>query len=186
MSHRRLAVSPTPYDIGIERQKNNPMLKTHKIALDPNNVQATQFAQHCGYARVAYNHALADFKQGLTAGDWRSHIDLCRRFNAIKHEQYDWCGEMSQNASKHAIYNNLNNAIGRWKSGQNRFPKFKKRSHGQSYQADSGRGTTAVVGRRIKFPKLVGSVYVNPYASTAQSVRWLYPRLHIVGSLLSL
>ena len=39
------------------------MLKTHKIALDPNNVQATQFAQHCGYARVAYNHALVDFKQ---------------------------------------------------------------------------------------------------------------------------
>ena len=171
MSHRRLAVSPTPYDIGIERQKNNPMLKTHKIALDPNNVQATQCAQHCGYARVAYNHALADFKQGLTEGDWRSHIDLCRRFNAIKHEQYDWCGEMSQNASKHAIYNNLNNAIGRWKSGQNRFPKFKKRSHGQSYQADSGRGTTPVVGRRIKFPKLVGSACVNPYASTAQSVR---------------
>ena len=154
MSHRRLAVSPTPYDIGIKRQKDNPMLKTHKIALDPNNVQATQFAQHCGYARVAYNHALADFKQGLAEGNWRSHIDLCRRFNAIKHEQYDWCGEMSQNASKHAIYNNLNNAIGRWKSGQNRFPKFKKRSHGQSYQADSGRGTTPVVGRRIKLPKI--------------------------------
>ena len=63
MSHRRLAVSSTPYDIGIERQKDNPMLKTHKIALDPNNVQATQFAQHYGYARVAYNHALADFNK---------------------------------------------------------------------------------------------------------------------------
>ena len=44
------------------------MLKAHKIALNPNNVQATQFAQHCGYARVAYNHALADFKAGLTKG----------------------------------------------------------------------------------------------------------------------
>ena len=65
------------------------MLKTHKIALDPNNVQATQFAQHCGYARVAYNYALPDFKQGLNESDWRSHIDLCRRFNAIKREQYD-------------------------------------------------------------------------------------------------
>ena len=42
------------------------MLKTHKIALDPNNVQATQFAQHCGYARVAYNHVLADFKLDST------------------------------------------------------------------------------------------------------------------------
>ncbi len=130
------------------------MLKTHKIALKPNNIQATQFAQHCGYARVAYNYALADFKAGLDAGEWRSHTDLCRRFNVIKHEQYDWCGNMSQNASKHAIYDNLNDAIGRWKSGQNRFPKFKKRSHGLSYQADSGRGTITVEGKRIKLPKI--------------------------------
>ena len=54
------------------------MLKTHKIALDPNNVQATQFAQHCGYARVAYNHVLADFKFGLNAGKWHSHIELSK------------------------------------------------------------------------------------------------------------
>ena len=130
------------------------MLKTHKIALDPNNVQATQFAQHCGYARVAYNHALSDFKAGLDEGNWRSHIDLSRRFNTIKHEKYDWCGDMSQNTSKNAIYTNLKDAIECWKSGQNRFPKFKKRSHGQSYQADSGRGTIAVVGKRIKLPKI--------------------------------
>ena len=130
------------------------MLKTHKIALNPNNVQATQFAQHCGYARVAYNHALSDFKAGLDTGQWRSHIELCRRFNAIKYEQYDWCSEMSQNVSKNAIYTNLKDAIDRWQSGQNRFPKFKKRSHGQSYQADSGRGTITVVGQRIKLPKI--------------------------------
>ena len=130
------------------------MLKGHKIALNPNNLQATQFARHCGYARVAYNHALSDFKAGLTAGQWRSHIELCRRFNAVKHEQYDWCGDMSQNVSKNAIYTNLKDAIGCWQSGQNRSPKFKKRSHGQNYQADSGRGTITVVGRRIKLPKI--------------------------------
>ena len=87
-------------------------------------------------------------------GQWRSHVELCRRFNAIKHEQYDWCSEMSQNVSKNAIYTNLKDAIDRWQSGQNRFPKFKKRSHGQSYQADSGRGTITVVGQRIKLPKI--------------------------------
>ncbi len=130
------------------------MLKTHTIALAPNNVQATQFAQHCGYARVAYNHGLADFKTGLDEGVWHSHIDLCRRFNAIKHDTYDWCGDMSQNASKNAIYTNLNDAVKRWRSGQNRFPKFKKRAHSKSYQADSGRGTISVVGKRIKLPKI--------------------------------
>ena len=123
------------------------MLKTHKIALDPNNVQATQFAQHCGYARVAYNHALADFKAGLAKGNWHSHIDLQHRFNAVKYDQYPWAKDMSQTVSKCAIYNNLKEAICRWQSGQNRF-------HGRSYQAVAGKGETQVEGQRIKLPKI--------------------------------
>ena len=130
------------------------MLKTHKIALDPNNVQATQFAQHCGYARVAYNHALADFKAGLDAGQWRSHIELNKRFNSVKREAYEWCNELNQRAAHNAIYFNFHDAVKRWQSGQSRFPKFKKRSRGQSFQADAGRGTTIVEGQRIKLPKI--------------------------------
>ncbi|RKU13403.1 transposase [Candidatus Poribacteria bacterium] len=130
------------------------MLKTHKIALDPNNVQATQFAQHCGYARVAYNHVLADFKRGLNAGKWHSHIELNKRFNSVKHEQYEWCKALNQRAAHNAIYFNFQDAIRRWQSDQSRFPKFKKRSRGQSFQADAGRGTTIVEGHRIKLPKI--------------------------------
>ena len=130
------------------------MLKTHKIALDPNNVQATQFAQHCGYARVVYNHVLADFKDGLDNGQWRSHIELNRRFNAIKRDTYEWCDELSQNVVKNTVYHNFKNAIASWKSGQNKFPKFKKWSHGQSYRADSGQGTIPVADMRIKLPKI--------------------------------
>ena len=130
------------------------MLKTHKIALDPNNVQATQFAQHCGYARVAYNHVLADFKLGLNAGKWYSHIALNKRFNSVKHEQYEWCKALNQRAAHNAIYFNFQDAIRRWQSGQSRFPKFKRRSRGQRFQADAGRGTTIVEGHRIKLPKI--------------------------------
>ncbi len=162
------------------------MLKTHKIALDPNNVQTTQFAQHCGYARVAYNHVLADFKAGLAKGNWHSHIDLQHRFNAVKYDQYIYAKDMSQTVSKCAIYNNLKEAIYRWQLGQNRFPKFKNRFHGRSYQAVAGKGETQVEGQRIKFPKLVGSAYVNPFASWALSVRSLSPSMDTAGSLLSL
>ena len=130
------------------------MLKTHKIALDTNNVQATQFAQHCGYARVAYNHALADFKDGLANGEWRSHIELNKRFNSVKHETYEWCKELNQRAAHNAIYFNFQNAVKRWQSGESRFPKFKKRSRSQSFQADAGRGTTIIEGQRIKLPKI--------------------------------
>ena len=89
-------VSHIPSDMEKDRHKDNPMLKTHKIALNPNNVQATQFAQHCGYARVAYNHALSDFKAGLDTDQWRSHSELCKRFNAIKREQYITSGAILQ------------------------------------------------------------------------------------------
>ena len=130
------------------------MLKTHKIALDPNSVQATQFAQHCGYARVAYNHVLADFKQGLANGEWRSHIELNKRFNSVKREAYEWCTELNQRAAHNTIYFNFRDAVKQWQSGQSRFPKFKKRSKGQSFQADAGRGTTIVEGQRIKLPKM--------------------------------
>jgi putative transposase len=37
------------------------MLIAHKIALKPNNVQATYFARASGTARFAYNWALAEW-----------------------------------------------------------------------------------------------------------------------------
>ena len=52
------------------------MLRAHKITLDVNNRQATLLAQHAGYARVAYNHALADFKAGLDIGEFRNDKPL--------------------------------------------------------------------------------------------------------------
>ena len=60
------------------------MIRTHKIALDPTSKQARRPAQHAGYARVAYNHALADFKDGLDKGEWRTHYDLRPHWNQVK------------------------------------------------------------------------------------------------------
>ena len=42
------------------------MYKSQKIALKVNNEQGNYFAQQCGYARFAYNHALADFNAEKT------------------------------------------------------------------------------------------------------------------------
>ena len=42
-------------------------LKAHKIALRATEKQRSWFAQQCGYARVAYNYGLSDFKDGLSA-----------------------------------------------------------------------------------------------------------------------
>ena len=128
-------------------------LRTQKIALNPNKKQSTLMSQHAGYARVGYNFALSSFKVGLDQDEWRSHIDIKREFNAVKYDKFDWCKELSQNASKNAIHN-LGDAVTRWKKGQNKFPVYKNRSGKCSYQADNGEGTVEVHKKRINLPKI--------------------------------
>ena len=111
-------------------------------------------AQHCGYARVAFNFALSSFKVGLDKDEWHTYQDIKIEFNAVKREKYTWCdGNLSQNASKNAIHN-FGDAVKRWKNGQNRFPVYKKRSDRISYQADNGVGTVKVEKKRIDLPKI--------------------------------
>ena len=134
-------------------KRKNPLLRSQKISLNPNNKQATLMAQHAGYARVAFNFGLSSFKAGLDADEWRTYQDIKREFNAVKRDQFAWCDGLSQNASKNAIHN-LGDAVQRWKDGQNRFPTYKKRSGKCSYQADNGVGMVEVHKKRIKLPKI--------------------------------
>ena len=134
--------------------RENPMqLRTQRITLNPNNKQSTLMSQHAGYARVAFNFALSSFKAGLDEDQWRSHIDIKREFNAVKYNKFEWCSDLSQNASKNAIHN-LGDAVTRWKKGQNRFPVYKNRSGKCSYQADNGKGTVEVHKKRVNLPKI--------------------------------
>ena len=128
-------------------------LRTQKLQLNPNNKEATLMSQHAGYARVAFNFALSSFKAGLDNNEWRSHIDIKREFNAVKRDEFPWCSELSQNASKNAIHN-LGDAVTCWKKGRNRFPVYKHRSGKCSYQADNGQGTVDVSKKRLNLPKI--------------------------------
>ena len=129
------------------------MKRSQQIELNPNNKQSTLISQHAGYARVAYNFGLSSFKQGLEVDEWRTYIDIRREFNAVKYDEFDWCKDLSQNASKNAIHN-LGDAVTRWKKGQNSFPTYKRRDGKCSYQADNGVGTVDVYKKRIKLPKI--------------------------------
>ena len=134
---------------------NHMRLKTHLIAMHPNNKQATLLAKHCGYARVARNYALSEFKDNLHNGEFLSDMDLRKSFNAVKDFLFPWCRELSQNASKNAICN-LGDAVKRWldKSLPNKFPRYRNRSGKTSYQADNGAGSVQVQGKRIKLPRI--------------------------------
>ena len=85
------------------------MIVAHKIALDPNNVQATYFAKAAGVARFAYNWALAEWQRQYEA--WKqdnslpkpSQAALRRQLNAIKREQFPWMLEVTKCAPQMAI-----------------------------------------------------------------------------------
>ena len=126
-------------------------LKSHKIPLRTTEKQRSWFAKQCGYACVAYNYGLSDFKDGLSQDEWRSGRELRQRFNVNKHDTFDWCGACDQRAAAYA-FENLADAIKRWKSGQNNFPKYKKRSHRQSYTVEGEK--VKVEGKHIRLPKI--------------------------------
>ncbi|MDE0425968.1 MAG: transposase [Candidatus Poribacteria bacterium] len=126
-------------------------LKAHKIALRATEKQRSWFAQQCGYARVAFNYGLSDFKDGLSKDEWRSARTLRKRFNAEKREKFEWSGACDQRAAAYA-FENLGDAITRWKKGENGFPKYKKRSHRQSYTVEGAK--VKVADKHIRLPKI--------------------------------
>ena len=119
--------------------------KSHKIALDPTEDQHSWFAQQCSYARFAYNYGLSDFKN--TPRHWK---ELNKRFNVAK-RAIEWASDMDQRAALFGI-KCLGDAISRWRSGQNKFPKHKKRNHHQSYSTDPT--SVTLKGNRIRLPKI--------------------------------
>ena len=121
------------------------MIVSHKIALDATDDQCTRFSQQCGYARFAFNYALSDYND--ESRHWK---ELNSRFNKAKRD-IDWTRKMDQRAALFGI-KHLGDAISRWKSGQNRRPKKKRRRDRQSYSTDPN--TVEIVGKRIRLPKI--------------------------------
>ena len=65
---------------------NISMNLAHKIALNPTRSQERLLWEHVGCARFAANSAIADFREGLDAGEWRNDRALRPRWNARKAE----------------------------------------------------------------------------------------------------
>ena len=126
------------------------MLKTHKIALNPNRDQIAWFYQQCGYAKFAYNSALSDFKTELASDNCLSMYDLNKRFNHKK-KAYDWTQAQDQRAAMYAVHH-LGSAIDNWKAKRAKFPRLKKRGCKHSYTTDEQ--AVRMEGTRIKLPKI--------------------------------
>ena len=131
------------------------VIRSHRIALDVNTGHRVALARHAGYARYAYNWALADFKAGLDEGEWRSERTLRPRWNAVKRGVAPWCGALLQVVAKNAI-RDLGRATDNWKNPKvrARFPRFKRRSGRQSFRLDNGPDTVRIEGRYLHAGRL--------------------------------
>ena len=110
------------------------MIIAHKIALDPNDRQATYFARACGTARFCYNWALAEWQKQYTARkedpslSAPSEAALRRLLNSLKAEHFPWMAEVTKNAPQQAI-KNLGAAFKRFFAGQGKYPRFQEEGH---------------------------------------------------------
>jgi putative transposase len=108
------------------------MLTAHKIALSPNNIQATYFARAAGTARFAYNWALVEWQKQYEAHKLNpalpkpSQQSLRRTLNSIKKEQFPWMLEVTKNAPQMAIIQ-LGNAFKNFFAGRAKYPTFRKK-----------------------------------------------------------
>lgn len=133
------------------------MMIAHRIALDPNNVQATYFARAAGTARFAYNWGLAEWKRQYEA--WKednslekpSAFALSRQLNAIKREQFPWMLEVTKSAPGSALLQ-LGRAFNNFFAGRARYPKFRKKGVHERFTI--GNTLFRVEGARIRIPKL--------------------------------
>jgi putative transposase len=133
------------------------MLIAHKIALDPNNVQATYLARAAGVARFAYNWALAEWQRQYAAHKADpalpapSQMALRRQLNAIKRDQFPWMLEVTKCAPQSAIIQ-LGEAFKNFFAHRARYPKFRRKGEHDRFTLSNDQ--FKVGEKRIRIPTL--------------------------------
>lgn len=133
------------------------MLTAHKIALAPNDRQATYFAKACGTARFAYNWALAEWKRR-----YDQHRDdpnqpkpteglLRRELNAVKRKDFPWMLEVTKCAPQMAV-KQLGRAFENFFAGRAKYPVFRKKGVHDRFSLSNDQ--FEIKDRRIRIPNL--------------------------------
>jgi putative transposase len=133
------------------------MLTAHRIALDPNNIQATHLSKACGVARFSYNWALNEWNKQYEEHkkDSRNKAPnagaLRRLLNSIKREQFPWMLEVTKNAPQMAIIQ-LGKAFSNFFADRAKYPQFRKKGKDDRFTLTNDQ--FKVTGRHIHIPNL--------------------------------
>jgi transposase len=124
---------------------------SHKIELDPNNIQQGYFRKACGIARFTYNWALEEWNRQFQEGLKPSALALKKKFNTIKNEQFPWISEVLRDANSQP-FSNLGRAFVNFFNGTGKYPAFKKRGVNDSFYIANDK--FRLEGKKIRIPKL--------------------------------
>ena len=133
------------------------MIKAHKIKLNPRPEQEEYFKRAAGCARLAYNWGLAEWGREYEAGGKPSALELKKRFNAIKAEQFPFVKEVSKCATEQAFADvgaAFKHFFRRLKEGEEAgYPKFKSK-HRTTPSFYLANDKIAFEGHQVYIPKL--------------------------------
>ena len=133
------------------------MMVSHKIRLDPNNLQATYFAQAAGTARFAHNWALEEWGRQYQAHlldpalPKPSEAALRRQLNAIKRNEFPWMLEVTKCAPQMAIIQ-LGQAFDNFFAHRAAYPTYRCKGRDDRFTLTNDQ--FKVDGKHIHIPKL--------------------------------
>ena len=122
--------------------------KTYKFRLYPNNEQKILFIKTFGCARAIWNMMLAD-----KIKHYEETKETLHNTPAQYKKEFPWLKEVDSLALAN-VQLNLQKAYKNFFNSSFGFPKFKKKSHGQSYKTNNQKGSIALLDGKVKLPKI--------------------------------
>ena len=131
---------------------------SHRIRLEPNNVQRTWLLRAAGTARFAFNLGLARWRELYAASEKPSWQKINAELNARKADEFPWMTELPWrvvNGALEDLGRAFTNFFRRVKSGARKkgYPRFKSKKRSKPSFCIEGRALV-FDGRRVRVPKL--------------------------------
>lgn len=126
--------------------------KSYKYRIYPTKEQETFLLKHFGSVRFVYNYFLAQrIQQYQQIGKFDNYYTQAKYLTELKkQEEYSWLKEINSQTLQSAL-SNLETAYVNFFSGRNKFPRFKKKTHKNSFCVPQ---SVKMENRKVIIPKL--------------------------------
>ena len=122
--------------------------KSYKFRLYPNQEQTQLFAKTFGCSRAIWNMMLSD-----KIKHYKDTKETLHNTPAQYKKEFPWLKEVDSLALAN-VQLNLQKAYKNFFNSSFGFPKFKKKSHCQSYKTNNQKGSIALLDGKVKLPKI--------------------------------